>query len=153
MAITDVAARTAKPREKEFKLTDSHGLYLLVKPTGSKRWYLKYHFEVKESRDALGVYPLVSLAKAHGKRDEIRLLLAEGITRLAWSQSRPEYFFRSRRDRSLRERAASRSGSPAPQTARQELYPVFERFPLLRGRANARNSARAPPAFPPLPVG
>ncbi|ENZ8058899.1 TPA: tyrosine-type recombinase/integrase [Klebsiella pneumoniae] len=80
MAITDVAARTAKPREKEYKLTDSHGLYLLVKPTGSKRWYLKYRFEGKESRVALGAYPLVSLAKARDKRDEIRLLLAEGIS-------------------------------------------------------------------------
>ncbi len=80
MAITDIAARTAKPREKEYKLTDSHGLYLLVKPTGSKRWYLKYRFEGKESRVALGAYPLVSLAKAREKRDEIRLLLAEGIS-------------------------------------------------------------------------
>ena len=80
MAITDVAARTAKPREKEYKLTDSHGLCLLVKPTGSKRWYLKYRFEGKESRVALGAYPLVSLAKAREKRDEIRLLLAEGIS-------------------------------------------------------------------------
>ncbi|WP_289465601.1 integrase arm-type DNA-binding domain-containing protein, partial [Klebsiella pneumoniae] len=43
-------------REKEYKLTDSHGLYLLVKPTGSKRWYLKYRFEGKESRVALGAY-------------------------------------------------------------------------------------------------
>jgi len=80
MAFTDVTARTAKPREKEYKLTDSHGLYLLVKPTGSKRWYLKYRFEGKESRVALGAYPLVSLAKAREKRDEIRLLLAEGIS-------------------------------------------------------------------------
>ena len=47
MPLTDIAARTAKPREKEYKLTDGHGLYLLVKPTGSKRWYLKYRFEGK----------------------------------------------------------------------------------------------------------
>lgn len=64
MAITDVAARTAKPREKEYKLTDSHGLYLLVKPTGSKRWYLKYRFEGKESRVALGVVAAASFALA-----------------------------------------------------------------------------------------
>lgn len=80
MSLTDVAARTAKPREKEYKLTDGHGMYLLIKPTGSKRWYLKYRFEGKESRLALGAYPLVSLAKAREKRDEIRLLLAEGIS-------------------------------------------------------------------------
>ncbi|MGV8927520.1 MAG: tyrosine-type recombinase/integrase [Ewingella sp.] len=79
MAITDVAARTAKPREKEYKLTDSHGLYLLVKPNGSKRWYLKFRHEGKESRIAFGAYPVVTLGKAREKRDEARALLADGI--------------------------------------------------------------------------
>lgn len=79
MALTDVVARTAKPREKAYKLADAHGLYLLVSPNGSKRWYLKYRFEGKESRIAFGAYPLVSLAKAREKCDEIRLLLLEGI--------------------------------------------------------------------------
>ncbi|KHT23145.1 tyrosine-type recombinase/integrase [Pectobacterium brasiliense] len=79
MALTDVVARTAKPREKAYKLADAHGLYLLVSPNGSKRWYLKYRFEGKESRIAFGAYPLISLAKAREKRDEIRLLLLEGI--------------------------------------------------------------------------
>ncbi|MEQ9876843.1 integrase arm-type DNA-binding domain-containing protein [Pectobacterium aroidearum] len=79
MALTDVIARTAKPREKAYKLADAHGLYLLVSPNGSKRWHLKYRFEGKESRIAFGAYPLVSLAKAREKRDEIRLLLLEGI--------------------------------------------------------------------------
>ena len=27
---------TAKPREKEYKLTDGGGLYLLIKPNGAK---------------------------------------------------------------------------------------------------------------------
>ncbi|WJV64627.1 tyrosine-type recombinase/integrase [Pectobacteriaceae bacterium C52] len=79
MVLTDIVARTAKLREKAYKLADVHGLYLLVSPNGSKRWYLKYRFEGKESRIAFGAYPLVSLAKAREKRDEIRLLLLEGI--------------------------------------------------------------------------
>lgn len=79
MALTDVVARTAKPREKAYKLADAHGLYLLVNPNGSKRWYLKYRFAGKESRIAFGAYPLISLAKAREKRDEVRLLLADGI--------------------------------------------------------------------------
>lgn len=79
MPLTDVAGRTAKPREKEYKLTDGNGLYLLIKPTGSERWYLKYRFEGKESRTALGAYPLFSLAKAREKRDEIRLMITEGV--------------------------------------------------------------------------
>lgn len=47
MALTDVVARTDRPREKAYKLADAHGLYLLVSPHGSKRWYLKYRFEGK----------------------------------------------------------------------------------------------------------
>ncbi|MGI1322389.1 Arm DNA-binding domain-containing protein, partial [Klebsiella quasipneumoniae subsp. similipneumoniae] len=35
---------TAKPKEKEYKLTDGGGLYLLVKPNGAKYWRLKYRF-------------------------------------------------------------------------------------------------------------
>lgn len=77
--LTDVVARTAKAREQAYKLADAHGLYLLISPGGSKRWYLKYRFEGKESRIAFGAYPLISLAKAREKRDEVRLLLADGI--------------------------------------------------------------------------
>jgi len=79
MALTDIAARTAKPRDKEYKITDANGLYLLIKPNGSKRWYLKFRFEGKESRIAFGAYPLITLAKAREKRDEAKLLLLEGI--------------------------------------------------------------------------
>ncbi|MGC0993281.1 Arm DNA-binding domain-containing protein [Pantoea agglomerans] len=55
-------------------------MYDLIKPSGSKRWYLKYCYEGKESRAARGTYPLITLAKAREKRDEIRLLLAYGIS-------------------------------------------------------------------------
>jgi hypothetical protein len=79
MALTDVVARTAKPREKAYKLADAHGLYLLISPGGSKHWYFKYRFDGKESRIAFGDYPLISLAKAREKRDEVRLLIVDGI--------------------------------------------------------------------------
>ena len=36
--LTDSAIKAAKPKEKTFKLTDGQGLYLDVKPTGSKLW-------------------------------------------------------------------------------------------------------------------
>ncbi len=50
-----------------------------MSPNGSKRRYLKCRFDGKESRIAFGAYPLISLAKAREKRDEVRLLLSEGI--------------------------------------------------------------------------
>jgi len=36
MALTGVAVRTAKPREKSYRLFDSGGLYLEVGPAGGK---------------------------------------------------------------------------------------------------------------------
>ncbi|WP_122588807.1 integrase arm-type DNA-binding domain-containing protein [Pseudomonas viridiflava] len=40
--LTDNACRTAKAREREYKLFDGDGLYLLVKPNGRKGWRLRY---------------------------------------------------------------------------------------------------------------
>ena len=34
--LTDTVVRNAKPKEKPYKLFDGGGLYLLVKPTGSR---------------------------------------------------------------------------------------------------------------------
>lgn len=61
------------------KLSDSHGLYLLVNPGGSRIWYLKYRFNGEVSRVSLGAYPLVSLAEARQQSDGIRKLLAQNI--------------------------------------------------------------------------
>jgi hypothetical protein len=42
--LTDTRIRTAKAESKAYKLTDAHGLHLLVNPTGSKLWQLRYRF-------------------------------------------------------------------------------------------------------------
>lgn len=65
--------------DKPFKVSDSHGLYLLVKPGGSRLWYLKYRINGKESRIALGAYPAVSLSDARQQREGIRKMLALNI--------------------------------------------------------------------------
>ncbi|BDY73112.1 hypothetical protein MUTS10_03820 [Escherichia coli] len=79
MSLNDSKIRKLKPSSRPVKLSDSHGLYLLVNPGGSRIWYLKYRFNGKESRVSLGAYPLVSLAEARQQRDGIRKLLAQNI--------------------------------------------------------------------------
>ncbi len=79
MSLNDTKIRSLKPSEKPFKVSDSHGLYLLVNPGGSRLWYLKYRINRKESRLGLGAYPDVSLADARQQRDGIRKLLAQNI--------------------------------------------------------------------------
>ncbi|EKK1678890.1 TPA: tyrosine-type recombinase/integrase [Escherichia coli] len=79
MSLNDSKIRTLKPSSRPVKLSDSHGLYLLVNPGGSRIWYIKYRFNGKESRFSLGAYPVVSLAQAREQRDGIRKLLAQNI--------------------------------------------------------------------------
>ncbi|EDQ6763569.1 tyrosine-type recombinase/integrase [Salmonella enterica subsp. enterica serovar Oranienburg] len=79
MSLTDAKIRTLKPTDKPFKVSDSHGLYLLVKPGGSRHWYLKYRINGKESRIALGAYPAVSLSDARQQREGIRKMLTLNI--------------------------------------------------------------------------
>ncbi|VUT03465.1 Prophage integrase IntS [Klebsiella spallanzanii] len=55
MTLSDAKIRSIKPLDKPFKLTDSHGLYLLVNLGGSRLWYLKYRFNRKESRIARAI--------------------------------------------------------------------------------------------------
>ena len=76
--LTDTAARNAKPKEKSYKIADSSGLYLLVKPTG-KYWRMDYRFGGKRKTLAIGVYPTITLVNARKKRDDAKKLLAEDV--------------------------------------------------------------------------
>ena len=70
MALSEFAARRAKPKEKAYILFDGDGLPLLVNPTRSKLWRLKYRHGCKEKLLSFDLYPLVSIADALKKRDE-----------------------------------------------------------------------------------
>ena len=78
MALTDVAVKKAQLSDKQFKLSDEKGLYLLVNSAG-KYWRMDYRYLGKRKTLALGVYPDVSLARAREKRDDARKMLADGI--------------------------------------------------------------------------
>src|SRR5580700_9185047 len=78
MALSDVKVRNAKPQAKPYKITDGEGMFLLVTPSGSKYWRLKYLFTGKEKLLALGVYPEVSLADARERRLQARKMIAAG---------------------------------------------------------------------------
>ncbi|WP_367117298.1 tyrosine-type recombinase/integrase [Desulfovibrio sp.] len=77
--LTDAAIRTAKPRQKPYKLADGGGLYVEVAPGGGKWWRLKYRFEGKEKRISLGVYPAVSLKEARLRALAAKAQLSRGI--------------------------------------------------------------------------
>jgi len=77
--LNDTRVRSAKSREKAFKLSDERGLFLLVMPTGSRLWRLKYRLNGREKLISLGAYPDVTLKRAREKRDAARRLIADGV--------------------------------------------------------------------------
>lgn len=79
MPLTDTQIKNAKPQERQQKLFDGGGLFLLVVPEGGKRWRLKYRFGGKEKLLALGTYPQVSLKEAREQRDAAKKMIREGI--------------------------------------------------------------------------
>lgn len=78
--LTDSQIRSAKPREKSYKISDALGLYLLVSSSGAKLWYFRYRLNGKENRLAFGPWPQTSLAEAREKRDAARKLLSSGAS-------------------------------------------------------------------------
>ena len=76
MALTDIKIRTAKPKEKPYKLADERGLHLLVTPAGGKLWRLKYRIDGKEKLLSFGGYPDVPLLEAREKRELARKQIA-----------------------------------------------------------------------------
>jgi len=78
MSLKDTAIRNAKPKEKQYKLYDEKGLYLLVNKAG-KYFRFDYCYAGKRKTLALGVYPGVKLAEARERRDNARKLLQNDI--------------------------------------------------------------------------
>jgi integrase len=76
--LTDTTCRSAKPRDKAYKLADSKGLYLFVTTSGFRSWRWKYRFAGAEKRLTFGGYPEISLASARQQRDEAAALLRSG---------------------------------------------------------------------------
>lgn len=79
MTLTVVEIKSAKPKEKPYKMADEKGLYLLVNPNGSKLWKFKYRFSGVEKKLSFGAFPDVSLAAARDARDEARRQLTNTI--------------------------------------------------------------------------
>lgn len=99
--LNDTQCRTAKAKERAYKLSDDKGLYLEVKPNGVKSWRYRFKLEkdgvLKESIFAIGNYAssppgesaeeaiarraggLFTLAEARNERLKARGLVKQGI--------------------------------------------------------------------------
>ncbi|WP_130537649.1 Arm DNA-binding domain-containing protein [Thiomicrorhabdus indica] len=81
--LTDTKIKNLKPKENPYREADGGGLYLLVDPSGSKRWQFRFTWEEsgkkKRPWQSIGAYPAVSLKDARSAVLESKELLASGI--------------------------------------------------------------------------
>lgn len=79
MPLTDAKIRNTKAGDKPLKLTDGGGLYLEIRPAGTKLWRLRYRIDGKENVFAIGGYPEIGLADARDAREKAKALIRQGI--------------------------------------------------------------------------
>jgi integrase len=77
--LSDTKALNAKPDAKPYKLADAQGLYLFVRPTGSKQWRFDYSYNTKRKTLTIGTYPYTSLKDARRSLEEAKTALEKNI--------------------------------------------------------------------------
>ena len=78
--LTAIQVRNAKAKEKDYKITDSKGLFLHVAASGKKTWRYRYELPPgKESTFVIGEYPTLSLEAARAERVTLREMIKAGI--------------------------------------------------------------------------
>ena len=79
MALTEAKIKAAAIKEKAYRVADENGLFLEVRPSGSRVWRHRYSFQNRPSIITYGEYPLITIKEARGKRDATRSLIAHGL--------------------------------------------------------------------------
>ncbi len=77
--LTDTEIKKAKPKDRNYKMTDGKGLYLIVSTNGGKWWRMDYTFADKRKTLSLGTYPTVTLTDARSEALELKRLIHQGI--------------------------------------------------------------------------
>lgn len=79
--LSDLKVKAAKPKEKDYILTDGNGLQMRVRINDYKLWYFNYIQPVTKKRInmGLGTFPEVSLAQARKRTVEARELVSQGL--------------------------------------------------------------------------
>ena len=79
--LNDKQISNAKPKEKNYTLSDGNGLHLLIKHTGTKLWEFIYKSPItnKRRKTSFGNYPQIKLITARDKKNEYLNLVRKGI--------------------------------------------------------------------------
>ena len=70
--LSDTEIRKSKPKEKDYKLGDGLGLFIVIKKNGTKMWRFDFSFNKMRKSMSFGLYPDVTLKEAREKRELAR---------------------------------------------------------------------------------
>ena len=76
--LTDFQVKSLKPGLKPRRYSDGQGLFLLVTPSGCKRFEYRFRFHGRETSIGLGSYPQTSLSEARAEHKVAAELLRQG---------------------------------------------------------------------------
>jgi len=138
MPLTNTAISKAKPRDKDYKMTDGGGLYLVVRPNGSKLW--RYDWRMKPNRRGtytFGSYPEISLQEVRELHLEARRCVAQGINpteskhqRLIKAQADEKRFSHYAKAWIAKQNLASTTEKDLVQRLEMNLYPYLDKKPV-----------------------
>ena len=77
--LTENTVSQAAIREKQYKIYDGDGMFLLIHPNGSKYWRMKYTLDGKSKLASFGVWPGISLKEARERRLDAKQKIKSGI--------------------------------------------------------------------------
>lgn len=138
--LTEVQIKNARPRDRGYKLKDDRGLYLLVTPSGSRLWRLRYWIDGRESMLSLGAYPDISLREARDARDDARKLV--GKKRDPVAARREERAARADTFGQVASEWRAQQADLAPKTLRVIDWQLDLILPRLKGRPVADITAK-----------
>ena len=79
MSLTDAECRKAQPKDKQYRLSDSNGLSLIVTVKGHKYWNVRVTVHGQRKSESLGAYPELSLKKARELAYELKYRYSRSV--------------------------------------------------------------------------
>ena len=76
--LTDTKLRSLKLRDSAYRVADTNGLCIEIRPTGAKVWRYRYRYAGKASIVTMAEYPAMALSEARAERDKLRALVKGG---------------------------------------------------------------------------
>ncbi len=130
--LTENSIKQAEIKEKQYKIYDGGGMFLLIHPNGSKYWRMKYTFDGKSKLASFGVWPGVSLNEARKKRFDAKQKIKMGINPVE----------EKRRNKQLQQNSfAEDMNSESAKLA--EYSSIFKKFFLLNAPYRKKGNTKA----------